>query len=57
LNNAFLDKGSDKDPYPHKQKKYVEVCIQVLLKLGGGQERQRQIEGTICSLKWKKQQG
>jgi len=23
----------------------------------GGQERQRQIEGTICSLKWKKQQG
>jgi hypothetical protein len=57
LNDAFLDTSIGKDPQPYKQKKYVEVCIQVLLKLGGGQERQRQIEGTICSLKWKKQQG
>ena len=38
LNDAFLDTSIGKDPQPYKQKKYVEVCIQVLLKLGRGKK-------------------
>ena len=47
LNNPFLNKGSDKDPYPHKQKKYVEVDVHVSLK-PGPQEKRHQKDETGC---------
>jgi len=52
LNNPFLNKGSDKDPYPHKQKKYVEVYVHDSLEQRL-QERQRQKDERTCRSKRK----